>query len=261
MLDDAKIQSFVGKNSGYYRTKWRRFHDKPGSIASFNAAACFGQVVWLAYRRLYAPLLWLIVVGFADVSVVLYVEENQLVSANLITAWNLFAGILYLAVPGFLGNYWYWGRFRKVEQQADSEKLDRSAQVQFIRSKGGTNPLGAWLVIVLMLMPVAWAVYQANRVDYSGFNFDATGPLTLAEIQANFLALMEEPLKGEQRECVLRVVEERARAAGDPETLDPTTVEFLPAEQWNQLDRFGRRMILAQAIITGAFFVCAELMS
>jgi len=88
-------------------------------------------------------------------------------------------------------------------------------------------------------------------------DFDATGPLTVAEIGVqNIIDGMDEPLSDEQRECVLREVGERARAAGDPETLDPATVELLPARNWDQLDAFGKRLVLAQVITTKALFVC-----
>ena len=50
----------------------------------------------------------------------------------------------------------------------------------------------------------------------------------------------------------------RARDAGDPETLDPANVEFLTAETWDALDAFGKRLILTQAIITEALFLCAQ---
>lgn len=89
-------------------------------------------------------------------------------------------------------------------------------------------------------------------------DFDATGPLTVTEVRNLMIDRMVEPLSDEQRECVLREVEERARAAGDPETLDPATVELLPAENWDRVDAFGRRLVLAQAIATKAFFVCAR---
>jgi hypothetical protein len=159
-------------------------------------------------------------------------------------------------VPGFLGNYWYWRRFQKVEQQAAARHPDRDAQLQFIRSRGGTNPVGAGLLVVLLLLPVGWALYQATRIDTWGFVLDAKGPLTLAEVRGNLIDRMDMPLEGPRRECVFREVQERANAAGDPETLDPTTVAFLPAGRWSDLDPFGRRILLAQAIATKAFFVC-----
>lgn len=80
--------------------------------------------------------------------------------------------------------------------------------------------------------------------------------MTITEVQADFLDQMNEPQKGEQSECVFKQIEARARAAGDSGTLDPTTVEFLPAEGWDRLDSFGRRIILAQVIVTKALMVC-----
>jgi hypothetical protein len=260
MLDNASVESFVIDNSAYYRAKWQRFHDTPGAISSFNAAACLGQIFWLAYRKLYMPLLWLVGVSFAagvaNALLVLDHQDYQSNNANLISGLNLSLGVLLYVVPGFLGNYWYWRRFRRVEQQAAAKHPDRDAQLRFIRSKGGTNPIGAVLLIVLLLMPVGWALYQATRIDISGFVLDSKGPLTLAEVRANFIDHMEGPLEGARRDCVFREVEERTRAAGDPETLDPTTVEFLPAERWNDLEPFGRRILLAQVIVTKALFVC-----
>ena len=89
---------------------------------------------------------------------------------------------------------------------------DKDAQLRFIRSKGGTSLVAASLVALVLLLPIAWGVYwgvyQASRVDHSSFILDATGPLTLAEIEANFLVFMDEPLTGERRERVL----ERLRA-------------------------------------------------
>ncbi len=51
-------------------------------------------------------------------------------------------------------------------------------------------------------------------------------------------------------------VEDRARAAGDPETLNPATVEFLPVNEWGRLDPSDKRIILTQAIVTKALIVC-----
>ena len=92
---------------------------------------------------------------------------------------------------------------------------------------------------------------------------DATGPLTAGEIRAAMARIDEayeslgEPLSEEHRECVLAEMERRARDAGDPETLDPETVELLATKSWYGLDAFGKRLVLAQAITTKALFACA----
>jgi len=89
------------------------------------------------------------------------------------------------------------------------------------------------------------------------FDVDATGPLTPDEIQAA-IDRLGETLAEDQRECVRGEVEQRARDAGDPETLDSESVEFLTAETWDELDAFGKRLILTGAITTEALFVCAQ---
>ena len=86
---------------------------------------------------------------------------------------------------------------------------------------------------------------------------EATGPLTPDEIDA-VMDRLDDTLADDHKTCVREEVQERARAAGDPELLDPASVEFLTAETWNALDAFGKRLILTQALTTEALFACAE---
>ena len=62
----------------------------------------------------------------------------------------------------------------------------------------------------------------------------------------------------ERRECIRSEVTRLAQLAGDPETLDPASMEYLSAETWNLLDAFGKRIILTQAITTQALFECVS---
>ena len=87
---------------------------------------------------------------------------------------------------------------------------------------------------------------------------DATGPLTLGEVQALFTDRLDESLTADRMECVLTEVAKLARDTGDPETLEPARVEFLSADTWYGLDAFAKRMILAQAITTSALFTCDQ---
>lgn len=99
-------------------------------------------------------------------------------------------------------------------------------------------------------------VMEGSPVLQPLLDANASGPLTVSEIRTFFIDEMGDSLTGEQRECLLEEVEKLARNAGDPETLDPASVEFLSAETWSQLDAFGRRLILAQSLTTKAIFVC-----
>lgn len=92
---------------------------------------------------------------------------------------------------------------------------------------------------------------------------NASGPLTKEEIQAAIVRMdqsyeqMGKSLTDEHRKCVLATLERLARDAGDPETLDLAAVDFLTSEAWYLLDADGKRIFLAQALMTEASFACA----
>jgi len=100
-------------------------------------------------------------------------------------------------------------------------------------------------------------VMDGRPVLQPQFDIDATGPLSPEEVQAA-VDRLGDSFTGEQKTCVVREVEQQARDAGDPETLDPADFEFLPAETWNELDAFGRRIFLTAAITTQALFSCVR---
>ena len=62
----------------------------------------------------------------------------------------------------------------------------------------------------------------------------------------------------DQQTCILEEVEKRADTAGDPETLNPESMKYLTSEFWNDLDASSKRLVLTQAIVTEALFVCAQ---
>ncbi len=251
MLDDPRVETFVGRNVAYYRKAWQQFIDKPGSKISLNWAALLGNMFWLAYRKLYWPLLWVTIVMCAAVGLELYVEEMRLAPAWAHDVWGIVASLLLLGIVGLFGNYWYWKKFLRTSGAVSPEQL---------RSRGGTSAVAPTLVVVALLSPVAWALYHAAPVllsdDYDSYMFGRTGPLTLEEVRANLVDRMDLELAGARRECVFREIEVRAAAAVDPEMLDPSTVEMLPAREWTALDADGKRLILSQVITTKALFEC-----
>lgn len=99
-------------------------------------------------------------------------------------------------------------------------------------------------------------VMEGRPVLQPFLDVDAAGPLTLLEIQNLSIHHVEGSLTAGQLECILEEAERLATIAGDPETLDPASLEFLSAGTWSQLDAFGRRLMLAQSITTKALFSC-----
>lgn len=83
------------------------------------------------------------------------------------------------------------------------------------------------------------------------------GPLTLEELQINIPADLGRLMTAETRDCFVRKIGELAAQAGDPEGLDPADVAFLPTDgSWDDLTFYGRRGLLAQAIVSRAITLC-----
>ncbi|MEO0786161.1 MAG: hypothetical protein AAFY10_10715 [Pseudomonadota bacterium] len=100
---------------------------------------------------------------------------------------------------------------------------------------------------------------QAPVAEAPFFNVDrnGTGPLTMTELQVNIPAELDAMYTENMRTCLFTTIEDLAEKAGDPEVLDPSSVAFLPTDgSWEELTRFGKRSILAQAVISRAATLC-----
>jgi hypothetical protein len=83
------------------------------------------------------------------------------------------------------------------------------------------------------------------------------GPLTMEELQINIPEHLAAMMTARRRSCFLEKIGELAEKARDPETLNPEDVAFLPTDgSWYELTIFGRRSILAQAIVSRAITLC-----
>ncbi len=153
--EQARIDAFVTKNTDYYLKKWQSFENGAVSVVSFNTAAFFATVFWLIYRKLYAPLLVIFAVMGADTALTIYLEESGVVSGQLIATWDRFAPMLYATVIASFGNYWYWRKFQRIEEQAKEHSPDAAIQEAYLRAKGGTNPLGVWLLVAFIVAVIA----------------------------------------------------------------------------------------------------------
>ena len=107
---------------------------------------------------------------------------------------------------------------------------------------------------------VPFDIMQAADQDEKPFytiDARATGPLTLSELQINLPAELAKELTPSMQTCYIEKIGELAAEAGDPETLRPTDVAYLPTDgSWAELTVFDRRLILAQAIVSRAILFC-----
>ena len=108
---------------------------------------------------------------------------------------------------------------------------------------------------VLLLTSVALLISACDQL-FTDPPFNANGKLTFAELDY-FLAEMKEATKISEKvdSCIKTETERRADIAGDPETIDPKSLP-LPEENWVPLDKSGKRLILAQLIVTQSSVFC-----
>ena len=85
----------------------------------------------------------------------------------------------------------------------------------------------------------------------------SSGALTEEEIR-KFTSNISETMGEEIAMCLAKQAMARAEQIGDPQTLNPDTVALLPVEQWDSLDRSGKRLILTQVVINQAIPVCTQ---
>lgn len=103
---------------------------------------------------------------------------------------------------------------------------------------------------------------DANGEEAPFFVVDpqATGPLTLAELQISIPRDIDARMSGTQRACFFAAVQRRALEAGDPADIDPDDFPYwdnkVDRESWRGLTNRMQRALVAQAIISWAMIDC-----
>ena len=89
---------------------------------------------------------------------------------------------------------------------------------------------------------------------------NATGPLTLAELQIDIPSDVERWMSKDKKACFMNAVERRAQEAGDPASLDPNDFPYwggnVDQEEWSGHTRHIQRVLLAQAVVSWAMMDC-----
>ncbi len=126
------------------------------------------------------------------------------------------------------------------------------------------RPYGfAWIGVVLLAL-AACQQQEAVPMGQPGdpmYTVDPnmTGPLTFAELRVNFTAL-ERPVSERERRCVKKAIERRAQELGDPASYQPEDYDYHGGQtsnaQWQAFNNREQRGLLAQVVITYAFFDC-----
>src|SRR6056297_396239 len=101
---------------------------------------------------------------------------------------------------------------------------------------------------------------SAEEAPFFVVDRNATGPLTLAELQINIPQEISDELTEGRRSCFFDSVKRRALEAGDPASLDPDDFPYWNGElseaDWSRQSNRMKRVLLSQAIISWAMIDC-----
>ena len=132
--NEDRLRAAIGPRADYYLKHWAAM-DASGKKTDWNWAACFANLYWLAYRKMWMGL-------------VLFLLSNVAVSLvgvaiPALNKYTLVLMILLTFVTGGYGNLFY---------RRQTEKLAaRDLPAEQLARRGGTSPLALAVALVLTI--------------------------------------------------------------------------------------------------------------
>jgi hypothetical protein len=130
--NEARLRAAIGPRADYYLRHWRET-DAKKKLYDWNWAACFANLYWLVFRKMWLALALFIL---ANVAISLLGAAIPLVNRYAIVLM-----ILLTFVTGSYGNMVYR---RQIEKLAASD-----VPTEQLGRKGGTSPIGLIVALVL----------------------------------------------------------------------------------------------------------------
>jgi hypothetical protein len=159
-------RAFVGNNADYYIAKWQGIVSTH-NIRSWNNAACFFNVFWLAYRKLYGQACFFtaIMLGTTGAEIVFKVSAGPL---------DLFVNLICALVCGFWGNYWYQKHTeRRIVELKGGRFLENELLLALSQAGGTTLLVSLGLVLFFVSFSIVYlfifgsALWEAINSLYS----------------------------------------------------------------------------------------------
>ena len=138
--NEERLRAAIGPRADYYLKHWAAM-DASGKKSDWNWAACFANLYWLVFRKMWLAL-------------VLFIIANILVSlpGAFVPALNKYTVVLMIGltfVTGSYGNRFYRRQTERLAaRDIPTEQLARS---------GGTSPIALIVALVLTAAIVALA--------------------------------------------------------------------------------------------------------
>jgi len=145
-FDEERLRAAIGPRADYYLRRWREM-DAAGKSLSWNWAACFANMFWLAYRKM-----WLALVGFIIANIAVGAIGAAIPALN---RYTLVMMVLLTFVTGSWGNLLYRRQIEKLEASG--------ATPERLRARGRTSPLALGIALALTVAAAALVAVSAAQ--------------------------------------------------------------------------------------------------
>jgi hypothetical protein len=136
--EEAKLAEFIGeKKKEYYFKKWQKDN-------SWNWAAFFLTLGWLGYRKMYRPVVYVLLAFIAiDLLVALLGIEGN--------SFNNSIGIGLSVGLGIGGNLFYKKHALKQIEDVNRLSISEEEKLREIKKRGGTSKMGVLFSILMFI--------------------------------------------------------------------------------------------------------------
>ena len=162
--EEEKWRAAVGNNAAYYLDRWRAMEAK-GSSFSWNWPACLVNMFWFGYRKMWLPMIGVIVAQLVFV----VVDAGAGGTGNV----ALLLAIALSFATGAFGNHLY--RTQTARLVASTSALPRAAQLDALRSRGGVSVVALVVLLsvfggLVFLAVLGAAIEQAGQQQYNQYD-------------------------------------------------------------------------------------------
>lgn len=158
LINNPNLESFIQKNSDFYKRKWTAIYEKTASFEklnyspSWNWAAFFLTGAWLFYRKLY----FLGCAYWGVIAIWIFAEE---IFGDFPQSVNTGITVAIALLIGQFANGFYFQHVCNNLQAIDGTSGDVSAIDKITRRYGGTSWLAAVLGILVPLIVIFAVIF------------------------------------------------------------------------------------------------------
>ena len=135
---------FVGNNYAFYARRWAE-SERLGGVISWNWAAFFVSLPWLAYRKMYWHCGIIIAAGllFMGTAQVLQIPPEKMMQ------WQINAAPIFSMLMGLFSNWMYRKHAERTIRQITATYSDPEQRSQQLAQQGGASMTSAAAIVAI----------------------------------------------------------------------------------------------------------------